>query len=97
MYARYFGGLKRARTPKWAVSRFDDNRKKAARRIRKLVRRELKSGRSVYVGDRAFPDAGGPRLRKLGKRLVAKGRRVGSYAGAGISETVYVITPADGF
>ena len=97
MYARYFGGLKRARTPNWAVSRFGGDRKKAARRIRRLVRRELKGGRPVYVGDRAFPDANGPRLRKLGKRLVAKGHPIGSYAGADMSETVYILTPAAGF
>ncbi len=94
MYSRYFGGLKSARTPKWAVNRFDGDDKKAARRIRKLVRCELKNGRPVYVGDRAFPGTGGPPLEELGERLLARGRPVGSYEGAVISETIYVLTPA---
>ncbi len=95
MYARYFGGLKRARTPNWAVNRFGGDSEKAARRTERLIRREFDNGRSVYVGDRAFPGTGGPPLRKLGERLLAQGRPVGSYAGANMSETVYVLTPAD--
>ncbi len=94
-HARYFGGLKNARPPNWAVNRFGGDGEKAARRRERLIRREFDNGRSVYVGDRAFPGTGGPPLQKLGERLLAKGRPVGSYAGADMSETVYVLTPAD--
>lgn len=92
-HARYFGGLKKARTPNWAVNVFGGDGEKAARRIENLIRPELDKGRSVYVGDRAFPGIGGPPLRDLGERLLAKGHPVGSYAGADVSETIYVITP----
>ncbi len=94
-HARYFGGLKNARTPNWAVNRFGGDGKKASRRIRKLIRREFEAGRSVYVGDGAFPGTGGPPLEKLGERLLARGRPAGSYAGADVGETIYVLTPAD--
>lgn len=94
-HARYFGGLKNARTPNWAVNRFGGDGKKASRRIQRLIREELDAGRSVYVGDRAFPGTGGPPLEKLGERLLARGRPAGSYAGADIGETIYVLTPAD--
>jgi hypothetical protein len=93
-HARYFGGLKNVRTPNWAVNRFGGDGEKAARRIERLIRREFDNGRSVYVGDRAVPGTGGPPLQKLGERLLAQGRPVGSYAGADMSETVYVLTPA---
>ena len=93
-HARYFGHLTNARTPNWAVNKYGGDGKKAARRLEKLIRRELDGGRSVYVGDHAFPGTGGPPLRDLGERLLVKGRPVGSYAGAGISETIYEVTPA---
>lgn len=97
-HARYFGGLKNARTPNWAVNRFGGDGKKAARRIRKLIRAEFDRGRSVYVGDHAFPGTGGPPLQSLGNHLLGQGRPVGSYAGAGISETIYAVPPdAPGF
>lgn len=93
-YARYFGGLTNARTPNWAVNRFGGDSEKAARRLEGLIRREWEHGRSVYVGDRAFPGIGGRPLRDLGARLVAQGDPVGSYVGANVNETVYVLEPA---
>jgi hypothetical protein len=96
-HARYFGGLKNVRTPNWAVNRFGGNGKPAARRIRKLIRGEFDAGRSVYVGDRAFPGNGGPPLQRLGNELLEMGQPVGSYKSAGISETIYVIRPTDDF
>ncbi len=92
-YARYFGGLRRARSPNWVVNICRGDGEKAARRIEKLIRREFDHGRAVYIGEQAFPGIGGPPLRDLGERLLAKGRPVGSYAGAAVSETIYVITP----
>ncbi|NIT35049.1 MAG: DUF2723 domain-containing protein [candidate division Zixibacteria bacterium] len=97
-YARYFGGVRRVRSPNWVVNACRGDGEKAARHIEKLIRGEFDDGRAVYVGERAFPGIGGPPLRELGERLLAEGRAVGSYAGADVSEIIYVITPgASGF
>ena len=94
-HARYFGGLRRAQSPNWVVNRWRGDGERAARVIEEMVRGELKRGRPVYFGGDAFHDLGGPPVRDLGERLLARGRPVGSYAGAGAGETVYVLMPAD--
>lgn len=93
-HARYFGGLKRVRSPNWVVNRCRGDGDRAARVIEKMVRGELKQGSPVYLGGDAFRDLGGPPVRGLGKRLLSRGRPVGSYAGAEASETVYVLVAA---
>jgi hypothetical protein len=92
-HARYFGGLTNARAPSWAVNRFGGDGKKAARRLARLIQQEWDRGRPVYVGDLAFRGLGGPPMRELGEHLLARGRPVGSYTGASLSETVYVVPP----
>ncbi|UCH79028.1 MAG: hypothetical protein JSU81_03505 [Candidatus Coatesbacteria bacterium] len=92
-YARYFNGMTKARTPNWALSESDGDSEEAARRLEALMRGEWDCGRRIYVGDRAFPGLGGPPFRALGERLLRRGRPVGSYAGAVISETIYAVPP----
>jgi hypothetical protein len=57
------------------------------------IRSELDAGRAVYVGDHAFAGSGKEEVSRLGERLLRRGKAVGSYEGAGINETIYVVGP----